>query len=196
MRAFISVCLCLVLFCGCRSLTSASEPASDSGVTKASVAVPVGPDGLTVEQRNIKRRLERDNKPGSIKHLYIFSAYSGQCLLYSTVDGKVTSGGKRLTPKTVTSDDGEFVDSDFRGFAISIGGRDYRTGEVLQDDGTYGESGEYLYWFDTAGHYYQYYITGGMFPVVSDTALAVKSVTVNLSIAGGPSGATVPAPVP
>jgi hypothetical protein len=69
-----------------------------------------GTDGLTVEQRNIRDRLKIDNLPGSIKHLYVISAYSGQVLLYSTVRGKITSGGKRLTPSMVAVQRGSSAD--------------------------------------------------------------------------------------
>ena len=62
----------------------ASQPTSDSGIAKTSVAVRPGSDGLTVEQRNVRDRLVADNKPGSIKHLYVISAYSGQVLIYNT----------------------------------------------------------------------------------------------------------------
>ena len=67
---------------------SASRPAqSASGVKKATVQVPTNPDGLTVEQQNIRERLLEVNKPGSVKHLYVISAYSGQVIIYSTVRG-------------------------------------------------------------------------------------------------------------
>lgn len=75
---------------------------SDSGIKKATVKVLTDAEGYSIEQRNVMTRLERDNKPGSIKHLYVISAMSGQVLLYSTVKGKVTSSGKRLTPNSVT----------------------------------------------------------------------------------------------
>ena len=74
---------------------------SSSGVNKATAKVTVGADGLTTEQRNVKQRVEEDNKEGAIKHLYVISAYSGQVIIYSTVRGKVTSGNKRLTPSKV-----------------------------------------------------------------------------------------------
>ena len=79
-----------------------STPVSSSGVAKATVKVPLGPDGLTAEQRNVEDRLKRDNEPGSIKHLYVISSMTGDVLIYSTVKGKVTSGGKRLTPTSIS----------------------------------------------------------------------------------------------
>lgn len=152
-------------------------PQSASGLGKAEVKVKVGSDGLSVEQRNVKKRIEIDNQPGSIKHLYIISAYSGQVLIYSTVAGKVSSSGKRLTPSEVVAQ----PDLTNYGFSVDIGGYRQLTGEVLGDDGTYGPSVEYLYWFDAKGVYHQQYVTGGMILHVSDQPMPVKGVVINLA---------------
>ena len=162
-----------VLLAGCDEL---SRPVSDSGVSKASVVIPTDQDGLTIEQRNVRDRLLLDNKVGSIKHLYVFSAYSGQVLIYSTVRGKVTSSGKRLTPTTIAGN----RSSPGVGFRWELGGVVYDTHEVLQDDGTYGSSIEYLYWWDTKGIYHQHYVVGGQIVHVSDQPIAVKSIVMNM----------------
>lgn len=150
---------------------------SASGVSKATASVSVGSDGLTVEQRNVSQRITEDNKVGAIKHLYIISAYSGQVLLYSTVKGKVSSSGKRLNPSSVAVDYG----GSMYGFQVAFPGGKQNTPEVLGDDGTYGPSVEYLYWWDTNGIYHQQYVTGGMILHVSAQPIAVKSVVINLS---------------
>jgi hypothetical protein len=150
-----------------------------SGVERASVVVPVGSNGLTVEQANVSDRLVADNKPGSIKHLYVISAYSGQAIIYSTVRGKVTSGGKRLTPTTVHVGDAYNAR---RFFGFEVLGRE--TAEVLQDDGTYGSSMDYLYWWDTKGVYHQHYVSGGQIVHISDQPLSVKGVIINMAAAG------------
>lgn len=157
-----------------------NPPRSDSGVSKASVVVRTGSDGLTVEQRNVRDRLIADNKPGSIKHLYVISAYSGQVLIYSTVRGKVTSSSKRLTPVTVATNQPNTAASD--GIPVTIGGLRLRTGEVLEDDGAYGSSVPYVYWFDAKGAYHQHYIEGGQIVHISDQPLAVKSVILNMEL--------------
>jgi len=157
---------------------STTATQSASGVTKASVTVPIGADGLTAEQRNVHDRLLADNKVGAIKHLYVISAYSGQVILYSTVKGKVTSGNKRLTPATVLAQDP--YQAATRGMHINIAGQDYITPEVLGDDGTYGTSGDYLYWWDVRGAYHQHYLTGGQIIHISDQPLPVKSITINI----------------
>lgn len=168
------VVISIIALSGC---LDSSPPVSDSGVQKATVSVQVQPNGLTVEQQNIRDRIQMDNKPGSIKHLYVISAYSGQVLIYSTVKGKVTSSGKRLTPYTVTAGASGEV-----GFAINIGGYTRETAEVLEDDGTYGNSMQYLYWWDTKGVYHQMYITGGEIVQISDQPLVVKEVIMNFEL--------------
>jgi hypothetical protein len=161
--------------------SSCDPPAqSTSGVAKVTAEIPTGPDGMTVEQRNIKDRLAMDNKPGSIKHLYIISAYSGQVILYSTVKGKVTSSGKRLTPYSANYTSNS---AGSEGFRVNLpNGEYFRTSEVLQDDGTYGESIPYIYWWDVTGKYRQIYVSGGTIVMLSDQPLPVKSITMNLEV--------------
>jgi len=170
------------LLIGCIDTTPATESAS--GVKQATVRVKPGVSGVTIEQKNIMDRIVADNTPGSIKHLYVISAYSGQVLIYSTVRGKVTSGGKRLTPTLVAAAYDEHVYNPLEGIPVSIGGRNLRTPEVLQDDGTYGYSMDYLYWWDTRGVYHQHYVTGGQILHISDQPLSVKSVVINMELGG------------
>jgi len=175
--------LCVVLFTTrCGQTTTPAEPVSSSGVQKANVEVQTDVNGHTTEQVNILARYKVDNTVGSIKHLYIISAYSGQVLIYSTVKGKVTSSGKRLTPTSVVDNNGTNVSWDTYGFDVNIGGQKCRTTEVLQDDGTYGNSIEYIFWFDTRGIYHQQYVTGGMLVHISDQPLAVKNIVLNMEL--------------
>lgn len=174
----------MVFVSGCEGQTRSVQPAitAVSGVREVKAEVKVGSDGLTNEQRNIQDRYKMDSMPGAIKHLYVISAYSGDVLIYSTVRGKVTSSGKRLTPTSVyagvarTGD----VSVERSGIPIVIGNNWQRTGEVLQDDGTYGASIEYLYWTDAKGIYHQHYVAGGQIVHVSSEPLAVKRVIINM----------------
>ncbi len=174
----IAVAITLGVLCACD--VNSGPTVAASGVSQASVKVPQGPDGMTVEQRNIRDRLIADNKPGSIKHLYVISSYSGQVIIYSTVRGKVTSGGKRLTPTSVAVQGGEYHHHD--GIDVNIGGQLYNTGEVLQDDGSYGSSDPYIYWFDTKGVYHQHFLSGGQIVHVSDQPLAVHGILINMEL--------------
>lgn len=152
---------------------------SDSGVKKATTKVQTDMNGRTVEQENIIKRLERDNKVGSIKHLYIISAYTGDVLQYSTVKGKVTSGGKRLSPKTVNGNG--YNNAGYSNF-VKLGDQQMTTDEVLDDGGAYGESGNYLFWFDAQDNYQQYYPSGGTYLHISDKPLRIKKTNFSVSI--------------
>jgi hypothetical protein len=175
MKTIYAILLGAFLFITLASTSDcATEPVSTSGVSKANTTVETALNGNTIEQNNIIDRLHEDNKPGSIKHLYIISAYSGEVLIYSTVKGKVTSSGKRLSPSTITGEN-----TDQYPFAIDFNGNTKYTNEVLGDDGTYGNSVEYLYWWDSKGVYHQQYVTGGMILHISNQPIAVKSVTMN-----------------
>ena len=171
----------MALFSGCLE-DPRNVPSSKTGVKAIQAEVEVNAEGVTIEQQNIRDRLELDNAVGSIKHLYVISAYSGQVLIYSTVRGKVTSSGKRLSPTTVGITDGSAVGASNRGFKVDFDGVIKRTGEVLQDDGTYGTSIPYLYWWDSAGKYHQHYVSGGQIIHISDSPIAVKSVEINMTI--------------
>lgn len=151
-------------------------PVASSKVKQAKVEVRTDLEGLTIEQQNVKNRLLVDNKIGAIKHLYIISPYSGKILLYSTVKGKVTSSGKRLTPATVNS---RYVSD---GFPIKLGNNQYHTSEVLQDDGTYGSSEPYIYWWDSKGIYHQHFLTGGQIVHVSDKILRVNPNEIQINL--------------
>jgi len=173
MKTFMFAVLGLVLFCGCEL---PSQPKSASGVSQATASVPVGSDGLTTEQRNIKNRLAIDNKPGSIKHLYLLSPFNGRQIFYSTVKGKITSSGKRLSPKTIN-----WRNSDRPGFnsgiPVVINDVWTTTEEVIQDDGTYGDSSEYLYFWNENNQYVQLYV-GGLAVVVSDQPVSFQDVVI------------------
>ena len=169
------------VFAGCE--LRREEPVSASGVKQTAVQVQVNTSGLTTEQQNIGDRLREDNKPGSIKHLYVISAYSGQVIIYSTVRGKVTSGGKRLTPTTINGSGGDVSYT----IPVNIGGHKRYTTEVLQDDGAYGHSMDYLYWWDTKGVFHQHYVSGGQILHISNQPLAVKGIIINMELTQKPS---------
>lgn len=188
--ASMASCLLFVLAVGCggnKAPDPAGIPVSRAGISATRADIHPGADGLTVEQRNVKRRIEMDNRPGVIKHLYVISPYSGQTLFYSTVKGKITSSGKRLSPYTVAAGVQRVGDMTrlYQGFPVDISGRREYTGEVLQDDGTYGSSAEYIFWFDARDNYHQHFVSGGQIVHVSDHPIPVKSVVINLELGHG-----------
>lgn len=177
-----------IIFAALLILASCDQPQqqpqqqkSDSGVQKASTTIKTDDKGQTIEQSNIIKRLERDNQPGSIKHLYIISSYTGDVMEYSTVRGKVTSGSKRLSPKTVNSAGGASITGAYT-MTVNIGGTPYLTDEVLDDGGTYGDSGNYMFWFDAQGNYHQYYPSGGTYIHISDKPLKIKKSNFSITL--------------
>lgn len=174
MKTLKYLILCAGLFTLLTSEDGCNEKSvSSTGLKQAQTTVKTDLNGHSIEQANIIQRLQEDNKPGSIKHLYIISAYSGQVLIYSTVKGKVTSSGKRLDPSKAVGDY----------FKVDLGeGHWTQTDEIMGADGTYGSSVEYLYWWDSKGIYHQQYITGGMILHISNEPLAVKNVTINMEL--------------
>lgn len=176
-KLFLLLSLSIItLSCVERPRTPQQE--SDSGVRKATVKVPTDEKGTTIEQRNIEERLIRDNKPGDIKHLYVISSYTGDVMEYSTVVGKVTSGGKRLSPSNVLSGQNYFGDENY----VFIGSKQYTTNELIDDNGTYGSSANYIYWFDTQGNYHQYFPSGGTYVHISDKPLRIRKVNLSISL--------------
>jgi hypothetical protein len=161
---------------GCNSKPAANAgPISMTGIKEAVAEVKAGTDGLTNEQRNIKERLKLDNDPGSIKHLYVFSSMTGKPLLYSTVRGKVTSSGKRLSPTTLQDSwpNGNAGYVVAPGSVVNTPGGKRYTAEAIQDDGTYGSSIDYLYWFDVKGTFRQLYVPSGAMLVISTEPLPI-----------------------
>lgn len=178
LRTFFTYFLALsIIFYSCGS---PQLQTSDSGISKATITLKTDAQGHTIEQRNIMNRLERDNIPGSIKHLYIISSYTGDVLEYSTVNGKVTSGNKRLSPRTVNgvaqNQNGNV------GNYVKLGTVFYSTEEVLDDGGAYGDSGNYMFWFDAQGNYHQYYPSGGTFIHISDRPLRIKRANFSVEL--------------
>lgn len=156
------------------------ETTTSGGIKRATVQVQTNANGNTVEQDQISTRVVNDNAPGAIKYLYCISPYSGQCIIFSTVKGKVTSSGKRLQPKTVTARGWDANGTNYSDNVVVIGNKTFITSEVIQDDGTFGDSDPYIYWWDVRGVYHQHFMTGGQILHISDAPLAVKSVIINI----------------
>lgn len=158
----------IVMLAGCDEMEK--KPTADTGVKKVTAKVETGADGMTVEQRNVRRRLEEDNKQGAIKHLYVIAPISGDCLFYDIVDGKVTSSNKRLTS------------------SVYLAGADlgqYNGHKVMPrigDDGTYSAGGgiKYLYYWNANGIYRQVYVES-MFVIVSEEPIRFPKIVVNMS---------------
>ena len=92
---------------------------------------------------NIKRRLELTADPGKIGYIVLLNE-AGQPILYETVKGKVTSGGKRLTePDRVVS-------------YSNVNGQVWVNRAAPSDEGTYGSSNPYIFYWNAEGAYRQW----------------------------------------
>jgi len=149
-------------------------------VKPVNVKVPVNAKGMTTEQVNIADKVIRDNKAGALEYIYCISPMTGDVIFFSVAKGKSTSSGKRLQAKTVTSQDGKMVSSQFNGAKLKHNGKTYRTSELMQDDGTYGSSTPYVYWFDQRGVYHKHYPQAGCILHTSDAPLSINKAILNL----------------
>ena len=151
--ASIIRCLLLLSLFGCELEVKKPKPPTPK--------VSKNIDGSSLEQDNIRAYREIFSDPRAMKHLYVFND-QGDCIFYDTVRGKVTSGGKRLRPKTVTIGD-RYRDA----LPVSIEGKNYRTTEVPAFDGTYGSSESYIYWRNAAGQFRKLSIGAGMATLIT-----------------------------
>lgn len=92
---------------------------------------------------NIKRRLELTSNPGQIGFVLLLNEM-GKPVMYASVKGKITSGQKRLTtPQEVRhADCGQYSCDQLI--------------EAPSDEGTYGSSGPYVFFWTTDGQYFQW----------------------------------------
>lgn len=135
------------------ALTLAACSASDQGptnvqaqqATKAAEAAQSLQFEKNAEIDNIKARLKLTANPGQIGYVLLLNQ-AGQPIVYTSVKGKITSGGKRLTQPTVNR-------------CLQYEGSTSCSWQVVQgpsDEGTYGTSGEYIYFWSVDGQYYQW----------------------------------------
>jgi hypothetical protein len=116
---------------------------------------------------NIKRRLELTADPGKYGFILLLNQ-AGQPILYEGVKGKVTSGGKRLTPPDRAS---------------SSWGDGYNTvtRAAASDEGTWGSSSPYIFYWNTDGVYRQW--DGGYLYSDQPIRLRVEPLVISIQAA-------------
>lgn len=158
----------LVLLFVCISLAGCpAKTQSRSGVTIAAPPAVKTLGGLTAEQTNIRKRTAILSDPNKTFHIYVFSTSTGRCLFYSQSKRKTTSSSKRLTPKLLHPYESTSLQT-FR-----VGKDTFYTKELMSDDGTFGSSTPYTYWFDLDESYKSIASTGGTATVVLEHKLGV-----------------------
>lgn len=108
--------------------------------------------GHTAEQQNIYDRIDVTTDPTKVMWIHLI-ALDGKIIRRMPVTSKVTSSGKRLEAKHWVGH------NEFNHPPVSGG---FSTDEIIQPDGTFGESDPYIYWFDPQHRYHQYGTAGGL----------------------------------
>lgn len=90
---------------------------------------------------NIKKRLELTSNPGALGYVLLMNQ-AGQPIMYTSVKGKITSGSKRLTKPDYNSTEGA--------------GQNNTVRAAPSDEGTYGSSDPYIYFWTMEGQYVQW----------------------------------------
>lgn len=142
---FIFVILMAMVITACDEGT-AHQQAKITQAKKAKAAADSISFTENAEIDNIKKRLELTANPGLLGYVVLLNEM-GQPVMYTGVKGKITSGGKRLTPTEVY---GRVPDADGKGDTCCY------VSKSPSDEGTYGSSGEYVYFWTPAGQYIQW----------------------------------------
>lgn len=127
---------------------------------------------------NIKARVEITSDPGQLGYILLMNE-AGQPILYEAVKGKITSGSKRLTAPDY----------------VSVMRMSPNDGAVVRqapsDEGTYGHSGEYIYYWNTDGTYRQW--NGKYLYSLQPIRLRVEPLVISIAPAETPKAPTEPA---
>jgi len=132
-----------LLVAGCVEDTPQAASQKTTQAAKAKAAAESVKIASNAEIENIKKRLELTSKPGLLGYITLLNE-AGQPIYYTSVKGKVTSGSKRLTPKVKRwkIDRGEWNGSTL--------------GPAPSDEGTWGSSSPYIYFWTPGGQYFQW----------------------------------------
>lgn len=132
-------------------LLTACEPNAPANPAKAAQAAKAQEAANSInftenaEIDNIKKRLELTSNPGQIGFVLLLNEM-GKPVMYTSVIGKITSGAKRLTaPQEVRCLE----------VADAVGCNQHMV-EAPSDEGTYGSSGPYIFFWTVDGQYIQW----------------------------------------
>lgn len=142
MRPILALALAAVLSIGLMGNSCENRP-PDTQTRQASAARAAAnsidfTDNAEIE--NILKRIQLTSKPGLLGFIILLNE-AGQPIMYEGVKGKVTSGSKRLTPPMKE---------------WNLTGNNNGIGPAPSDEGTWGTSGEYIFYWNTNGEYRQW----------------------------------------
>ncbi len=133
----LTVLACCALLAACQDRPPSEKSIQSQRAQEAANSIRFTENA---EIENIKKRLELTANPGLLGYIVLING-TGQVVMYTGVQGKVTSGGKRLTPT-------DRIESGYNDGLIAR--------PASSDEGTYGTSGEYVYFWTPAGQYIQW----------------------------------------
>ena len=129
-------------------LTACGEPApptsKDIQAQKAAEAANSIQFNENAEIDNIKKRLELTSNPGAVGFVLLLNEM-GKPVMYTSVKGKITSGGKRLT-----------APQQMECLSVAGGGCSTQVIDAPSDEGTYGSSNPYIFFWTVDGQYIQW----------------------------------------
>jgi hypothetical protein len=128
--------------------------------------IPKNAQGNTVEQQNIIDRIRVTTDPTKVLWIHLI-ALDGHIILRTPVAHKVTSSGKRLEPVAASGGGSVLLPQVI--YKNGAGEENYYyTEELIQPDGTFGNSDAYIFWFDPQHRYFQYGTAGGIGYLLTD----------------------------
>ena len=135
---YLIVILCAMLLTACPDDGRSSKNAQAEKAKAAANSIQFTENA---EIDNIKKRLELTANPGLLGFVVLLNE-TGQPVMYTGVNGKITSGGKRLTrPDRVTTEGP---------------GANNVVAQAPSDEGTFGHNGEYVFFWTPANQYIQW----------------------------------------
>lgn len=131
----------VILMTACK--VESSPPTKISQAQKARAAAESIAFTENAEIDNIKKRLELTSNPGLTGFILLMNE-AGQPIMYTGIVGKVTSSGKRLTAPV-------------QKWKIDCGQSCWEEiSDAPSDEGTWGHSDSYIYFWTTQGQYIQW----------------------------------------
>ena len=136
LRSLLSILVVAMFVTGCNEYKNGAKTAQSQKAAAAANSIQFTENA---EIDNIKRRLELTANPGLLGYIVLLNE-TGQPVMYTGVRGKITSGSKRLTEPDRYS---------------SLGTNGFMRA-APSDEGTYGSSSEYIFFWTTADQYIQW----------------------------------------
>ncbi len=170
MKKITGIGLVLFLFFACTAMDCDSTPRKQESASGAKQADPgrirKNSRGNTGEQQNIEDRIAVTTDPTKVMWIHLI-ALDGKIIRRMPVRCKITSSGKRLEARHWFPDHGDQT--------TPPQSNGHFTDELIQPDGTFGESDAYVFWFDPMSRYHQWGTAGGLGYLLTDYPIDLQN---------------------